>query len=147
MGASCSHTKLKISNIDPDIYREKGGTWKYQVADAQCEECEESSRAIQKTCSAHNITQPWVILYKEYCHHDNVIIQNKKRNIKTMTFSARAKCVGCLISIPVYVKFNVKKINGINEDVLLSEWKPNMMMVKKEMDIAKEFNKGTFIKI
>ena len=48
-----------------------------------------------------------------------------------------------LIQLLAKVWIDGSTISILNEDVLLSEWKPNMMMVKKEMDIAKEFNKGT----
>lgn len=139
MGATCSHTKFDISNIDPSAYTDKLKTWHFQMADANCNECDAKHlRAIRKTCVDHGIMQPWEIFDKASCKHDTLIIKNKTRDSVHNRYTGRAQCVCCLNHVPVFVTFETKHIKGKEEDIQTSEWMPDRVKNKQEREQHKK---------
>jgi len=132
MGAYCSHEDLHVYNIDPKQYKSLDNIWMIRPADARCNSCGDVLRAVQKTCCDHYIQQPFEVIDKHNCKHDRIEITNQHRSKEKSDenrFDARAMCMICSISAPVYATYMK---NG-NNNILTSEW----MVDKKQLNREK----------
>ncbi|VBB17970.1 hypothetical protein YASMINEVIRUS_433 [Yasminevirus sp. GU-2018] len=134
MGSACSHHRFEVFNIDPNIYNETEGVWKFKVADAQCVDCKERLRAIKKTCVDHNIPQPWELTDHHICKHDMIIIRHKKKDEQNKRFTGRSECVACLTSVPVYVPYEIVMVNNKPTIVRQARWEVDVKMLNKERE-------------
>lgn len=138
MGNTCSHSDFDVSNIDPTVHTDKMKTWNFKVADAKCNTCDAKHlRAIRKTCVDHGINQPWEIIDKAACKHEVIMIKNKTRDMARKRYDGRAQCVCCLNDVPVFITFEVKRLNGSEADIQTSEWLPDKVKTRQEQEQKK----------
>lgn len=133
MGNSCSHEQFDIMNKRIEPYNDNTNTWSCVVADAVCKNCTKPMRVIQKTCLDHNIKQPWEMVDKLTCKHDNIIIKNSQYDDKNDIFKSRAECVACLTTAPAYAYSDKIYQNGELKVIRPKKWEPDRKELLREI--------------
>lgn len=140
MGNSCSHSKIKILEVQPKEYIDTTKTWRFITADCVCVDCNTSGRAIRKKCIDHNIKQPWQFMEPSACTHESLEIKNIEKDDLNKCFRGRSSCVVCLASVPAKMEYSEIVDKNTNKTIYVkkSDWNTDRKLYLLELETKRK---------